>query len=64
MKTLKLIGIFLAVLLALFMIKGMILGAMFFFYVLRLIIIAAIIAGGIYLLKLKSNENRYICWKF
>ena len=49
MKTLKLIGIFLAVLLALFMIKGMILGAMFFFYVLRLIIIAAIIAGGIYL---------------
>ncbi len=49
MKILKFIGIFLLVLLAIFMIKGMILGMVFFFYWLKLAIIAALIAGGIFL---------------
>lgn len=48
MKTLKFIGLFLVVLLLVFMVKGMILGAVFFFYWLKLAVIAAAIAVGIY----------------
>ncbi len=48
MLKLKFIGIVLLILLGLFMVKGMIFGAMFFFYVLRLAIIATIIGAGIY----------------
>lgn len=56
MKTLKIIGIFLLVLLGLFMIQGMIYGAMFFFYVLKLIAVAAVIVGVIVLYnKAKSK---------
>ena len=51
MNKLKIMGIFLLVLLGVFMFQGMMLGAMFFFYVLRLAIIAAIIGGVIYFYK-------------
>ena len=51
MNTLQFIVIFLFVLLGIFMFQGMMLGAMFFFYVLRLAFIAAIIGGAIYLYK-------------
>lgn len=55
MKALKLIGLFLLALLVIFMIKGMILGAMFFFLVLRLACYAAIVAAIVYFyLKLKK----------
>lgn len=48
MSKLKIIGIFLAVLFGIFIINGIMLGAMMFFYVLKFIIYAAIIAGVIY----------------
>lgn len=57
MKVIKFIGIFLAVLLLIFMIKGMLFGAMMFFYVLRLIGYAALIAGCIYLYYV-TTKNR------
>lgn len=49
MKTLKVIGIFLLVLLLVFMIKGMILGFVFFFFWLKLAFVAGLITGGLYL---------------
>lgn len=56
MKTLKFIGLFLVALLLVFMVKGMILGAVFFFYWLKLAVIAAAIAGAIYVyLKIKKQ---------
>lgn len=45
METIKKIGIFLAILLALFMLVGMWYGALFFFFVLKLMVYAGIIAG-------------------
>ena len=48
MGTLKFIGIFLAIMLLVFMIKGMIFGAMIFFYILKLAFICAIITFIIY----------------
>ena len=56
MKTLKFILLFLVALLLVFMLKGMILGAVFFFYWLKLAIIAAAIAGVIYMyLKIRKQ---------
>lgn len=52
-KILNIIGLillFLSVLLVIFMIKGMILGAMFFFWVLKLIFIAILITIGVWLI--------------
>ena len=49
MKYLKIISIFLVILLALFIIQGIMFGAMMFFIVLKLIAIAAIVAGIVYL---------------
>lgn len=49
MNTIKFIGIFLLVLLVVFMIKGMIMGAMFFFFILRLAFWALLLTGAIYL---------------
>ena len=49
MKVIKFIGILLAVLLVIFMIKGALIGAAIFFVVLRYIVYAAVIAFAIYL---------------
>ncbi len=57
MKKIKLLLIFLAVLLGLFMIQGMIYGAMIFFVVLKLIIFAAIIVGIGYLLIKNRKQS-------
>lgn len=58
MKTIKIIGIFLAIMLGLFMIKGMILGAMFFFFTLKIMAFAAIVAGLVLLhWKIKNRKD-------
>jgi len=56
MKTLKLIGYFLAALLVLFIIKGMFFGIFLFTIVLKYILIAAVVAGVLYLFNRKGNK--------
>jgi len=58
MKTLKIIGIFLAVLLGLFMLVGMYYGILFFLFVLKLMGAAALVVFGIYLhMKVKGERH-------
>jgi hypothetical protein len=57
MKSLKLIGIFLAVLLVLFILKGVFFGIFLFTIVLKYIVIAALVAGVIYLFNRKSDKE-------
>lgn len=57
MKTLKLIGVFLAVLLVLFILKGIFFGIFLFTIVVKYIVIAAAVAGVIYLFNRKSNKE-------
>ncbi len=45
----KIIGIFLVVLLGLFILQGIMFGAMMFFYALKLIVVASVISFIIYL---------------
>jgi hypothetical protein len=56
MSKLKIIGIFLVVLFGIFIINGIMLGAIMFFYVLKYIVYAAIIAALIYLYH-KTNKK-------
>ncbi len=56
MSKLKIIGIFLLALLGLFILQGIMFGAMMFFYVLKLIVVAAVIAFFIYLYFKSKNK--------
>lgn len=58
MNLFKFIGMFLAVLLLIFMVKGMLFGAMMFFYVLKLIGLAVLIAGCIYLYYVTTKNRK------
>ena len=57
MKTVKLIGIFLAALLILFVIQGIFFGIFLFTSVLKYIATASVIAGILYLFNKKSNKE-------
>lgn len=57
MKTVKLIGIFIAVLLVLFVIQGIFFGIFLFVSVLKYLATASFIAGVIYLFNRKSNKE-------
>ena len=55
MRTLKFIGIFLLVLLGIFILHGIYYGAIFYFFFIKLLFIAALVAGGIFVyLKVKD----------
>lgn len=59
MKTLKAIGIFLSVLLAIFMLVGMYYGIMLYFWVIKLMMYAAVIATVLIIyFKVKKIRNK------
>jgi uncharacterized membrane protein len=58
MKTIKMILISLAVLLGLFMLVGIYYGALLFFFVLKLIGAAILIAYGIFLFSGSKDKNK------